>query len=74
MRQAEDRAYRMGQKRDVIVIVPLIERTLDDGVWRLLQSKQATEDDVVESVRSALPEALANSMDVVATRLLLEAA
>ena len=74
MRQAEDRAYRMGQMRDVMVIVPLIECTLDDGVWRLLQSKQETEDDVVESVRSALPEALAKGLDAVATRLLLEAA
>lgn len=62
MRQAEDRAYRLGQLRDVMVIVPLIEKTLDDGVWKLLQSKQETEDDVVESVRSALPSDMARGI------------
>ena len=55
MRQAEDRAYRLGQKRNVLVIVPLIEQTIDEGVWSLLSSKQETETDVVEAVRSALP-------------------
>lgn len=62
MRQAEDRAYRLGQKRNVMVIVPLIEKTLDDGVWKLLQSKQETEDDVVEAVRSALPGDLSSAI------------
>ena len=51
MRQAEDRAYRLGQKRDVTVIVPLVANTIDESVWRLLQSKQ----DVVEAVRAQLP-------------------
>ena len=74
MRQAEDRAYRLGQLRDVMVIVPLIENTLDDGVWKLLQNKQETEDDVVESVRSALPGELAMSVDAANAHLLLEAA
>ena len=55
MRQAEDRAYRLGQKRDVTVIVPLVANTIDEGVWRLLQSKQETEQDVVEAVRAQLP-------------------
>lgn len=54
MRQAEDRAYRLGQKRDVIVIVPLVPKTIDEGVWRLQQSKQETEQDVVEAVRAEL--------------------
>lgn len=49
MRQAEDRAYRLGQKRNVLVIVPLIEGTMDTGIWKLLQSKQETEKDVVEA-------------------------
>lgn len=74
MRQAEDRAYRLGQLRNVMVIVPLIENTLDDGVWRLLQNKQETEDDVVESVRSALPSELAAAVDSGNARHLLEAA
>ena len=59
MRQAEDRAYRLGQKRDVTVIVPLVQKTIDESVWQLLQSKQETEQDVVEAVRAALPGALA---------------
>lgn len=58
MRQAEDRAYRLGQLRNVIVIVPLVEKTLDDGIWSLLTSKQETETDVVDAVRTALPEEL----------------
>ncbi|MEZ5706010.1 MAG: hypothetical protein R3E56_21935 [Burkholderiaceae bacterium] len=74
IRQAEDRAYRLGQLRDVMVIVPLIKNTLDDGVWKLLQSKQETEDDVVESVRSALPEELGRSVAASNAALLLEAA
>ncbi|WP_082876873.1 DEAD/DEAH box helicase [Hydrogenophaga crassostreae] len=71
MRQAEDRAYRLGQLRDVMVIVPLIENTLDDGVWKLLQSKQETEDDVVESVRAALPDELAHAVESANASLLL---
>ena len=71
MRQAEDRAYRLGQLRDVMVIVPLIENTLDDGVWMLLQSKQETEDDVVESVRAALPDELAHAVEFANASLLL---
>ncbi len=74
MRQAEDRAYRLGQLRNVMVIVPLIENTLDDGVWRLLQSKQETEDDVVESVRAALPGELGKAVNAANAALLLEAA
>lgn len=56
MRQAEDRAYRLGQKRDVTVIVPLIAQTIDESVWQLLQSKQETEQDVIEAVRAQLPQ------------------
>ncbi|CAM5407452.1 DEAD/DEAH box helicase [Alcaligenes phenolicus] len=49
MRQAEDRAYRMGQQRDVMVIVPLIPGTIDEAVWRILEGKRETEIDVVEA-------------------------
>lgn len=54
MRQAEDRAYRLGQRRNVLVIVPLVAGSIDEGIWSLLQSKQATEQDVVEAVKSQL--------------------
>lgn len=50
MRQAEDRAYRLGQKRDVIVIVPIIPNTIDEAVWEILESKREKETDVVEAV------------------------
>lgn len=56
MRQAEDRAYRMGQERDVIVKVPLVPGTLDERVWELQLSKRETEVEVVEAVKTALPE------------------
>lgn len=59
MRQAEDRAYRMGQKRDVRVIIPIVENTLDQGIWSLLTSKQEMESDVVEAnVIAALPKVI----------------
>lgn len=54
MRQAEDRAYRLGQLRDVMVLVPLIPNTIDDQVWRLLETKTELEQDVVEAVRAEL--------------------
>jgi SNF2 family DNA or RNA helicase len=54
MRQAEDRAYRLGQLRDVRVIVPLIAGTIDEGIWRLLEVKQETEQEVVEAVKSVV--------------------
>lgn len=50
MRQAEDRAYRLGQQRDVLVIVPLIPNTIDEAVWKILEGKRETEMDVVEAV------------------------
>ena len=56
MRQAEDRAYRLGQKRDVIVLVPIIPDTMDEQVWALLQAKTELEQDVVEAaVMANLP-------------------
>ncbi len=54
MRQAEDRAYRNGQKRDVTVIVPLISGTIDEQIHALLDSKSALEHEVVEVVRAHL--------------------
>lgn len=58
MRQAEDRAYRLGQLRNVIVIVPKVPRTIDEQVWKLLDAKTEVEADVVEaSVRAELEAA-----------------
>ena len=54
MRQAEDRAYRLGQTRDVNVLVPLIPGTIDEKVWQLIGAKTEIEEDVVEAVRAEL--------------------
>lgn len=53
MRQAEDRAYRMGQTRDVNVLVPLVAETIDEQVWRLLEAKLGIEQDVVDGADAA---------------------
>ena len=47
-RQAEDRTYRIGQKRDVIVILPIIPGTIDEQILALLDSKSEIEASVVE--------------------------
>jgi superfamily II DNA or RNA helicase len=53
-RQAEDRAYRSGQKRDVFVIVPLVAGTIDEQIYALLDSKREIEVAIVEANRSAV--------------------
>lgn len=55
MRQAEDRAYRMGQIRDVLVLVPIIQGTIDEGVLQQQENKHTTEIEVVEAAKKALP-------------------
>lgn len=52
LRQAEDRAYRLGQIRDVYVLIPLIPKTIDDDIWEMLGSKRILEEDVIESAAS----------------------
>lgn len=39
--QAEDRAYRIGQQRMVIVKIPLIDKTIDNDLWKMLQIKKS---------------------------------
>ena len=51
-RQAEDRAYRSGQKRDVIVIVPVVAETIDEQIVALLDSKREIEVSLVEANRT----------------------
>lgn len=55
MRQAEDRAYRLGQPRDVLVLVPIIPGTIDEGVLQLQERKRTTEMEVIEAAKMALP-------------------
>lgn len=60
MRQAEDRAYRNGQTRDVIVLVPIVPETIDEDIMRLLDSKTGLEQDTVErAVAARLTQAAA---------------
>jgi len=51
-RQAEDRAYRSGQKRNVLVIVPVVNGTIDEQIFALLDSKREIEVSVIESNRT----------------------
>ena len=46
--QAEDRAFRLGQQRLVIIKIPLIERTIDDNIWSLLKFKKDMASDVLD--------------------------
>jgi hypothetical protein len=72
MRQAEDRAYRLGQKRDVLVLVPVIPGTIDEGVLKLQDSKRTTEVEVIEAARSALPGAQKQNLCTVPEEVLME--
>ncbi len=53
-RQAEDRAYRSGNTRDVFVITPLVDGTIDDQIHRLLDSKREIEVSIVEANRATV--------------------
>ena len=53
-RQAEDRAYRSGQSRDVLVIVPVVAHTIDEQIFALLDAKREIEVALVESNRAPM--------------------
>jgi superfamily II DNA or RNA helicase len=46
--QAEDRAYRNGQMRLVVVKIPMVEDSIDQQLWGLLEGKRALARDLVE--------------------------
>ncbi|WAT32208.1 DEAD/DEAH box helicase [Pseudomonas sp. GXZC] len=46
--QAEDRAYRNGQLRPVIVKIPLVDDSIDQGLWSMLAAKRAVARDLIE--------------------------
>lgn len=46
--QAEDRAYRNGQTRLVIVKIPLMENTIDMDLWELLKHKHEIATDILD--------------------------
>ncbi|KAG0140885.1 hypothetical protein CROQUDRAFT_52577 [Cronartium quercuum f. sp. fusiforme G11] len=45
-RQAEDRAYRLGQKRDVRVMRFVTKQTIEEDIWKLAQTKLALDTSV----------------------------
>jgi len=46
--QAEDRAYRNGQLRMVVVKIPLIENSIDQMLWQMLLDKRQLAQDLIE--------------------------
>jgi hypothetical protein len=61
--QAEDRAYRNGQLRMVVVKIPLVENTIDQMLWQMLLDKRQLASDLIE------PDAAANNRMELATAL-----
>ncbi|APQ10987.1 helicase [Pseudomonas oryzihabitans] len=62
--QAEDRAYRKGQQRLVVVKIPLVEDSIDLQLWQMLKDKRRIASDLIEpdtaaeQARSELASAL----------------
>lgn len=48
--QAEDRAYRNGQLRAVLVKIPLAENTIDHDLWFMLQAKRKVSSELIDGV------------------------
>lgn len=47
--QAEDRAYRNGQRRLVVVKIPMVQDSIDQQLWSMLECKRALARDLIES-------------------------
>lgn len=62
--QAEDRAYRNGQLRMVVVKIPLVEATIDEQLWQLLNAKRQVAQDAIE------PEQVDGNRELVAKTLI----
>jgi SNF2 family DNA or RNA helicase len=62
--QAEDRAYRNGQQRMVIVKIPLVENSIDQQLWQMLLDKRALASDLIDvDPIAASKEALASLIE-----------
>ena len=59
--QAEDRAYRNGQQRLVIVKIPLLDRSIDNDLWEMLRHKKSIATDILnpDEARQQAMQALA---------------
>ncbi|AZL70081.1 DEAD/DEAH box helicase [Pseudomonas oryziphila] len=58
--QAEDRAYRNGQLRTVIVKIPLVENSIDQQLWQMLLAKRQVSLELIEPEEQQ--DALAKTM------------
>lgn len=58
--QAEDRAYRNGQLRTVIVKIPLVENSIDQQLWQMLLAKRQVSLELIEPEEQQ--DALAKAM------------
>lgn len=67
--QAEDRAYRNGQLRLVVVKIPLMEGTIDAALWTLLEYKESLASDVLEDQITDFEQAESAAMEQFALRL-----
>lgn len=64
--QAEDRAYRNGQLRSVFVLIPLVESSIDQHLWQMLEGKHALASDLVETDTDAAENAAMQAISEVA--------
>ena len=55
--QAEDRAIRNGQRRLVVVKIPLVENTIDQMLWQMLLDKRQLTQDLIEPNAAAMSRA-----------------
>ncbi|EPN54601.1 SNF2-like protein, partial [Pseudomonas syringae pv. actinidiae ICMP 19094] len=63
--QAEDRAYRNGQLRMVVVKIPLAEDTIDQQLWQMLMDKRALASDLIDpEAEEKSKMALANELQI----------
>ncbi|HFH3086217.1 TPA: DEAD/DEAH box helicase [Pseudomonas aeruginosa] len=59
--QAEDRAYRNGQLRMVVVKIPLVEDSIDQGLWEMLAAKRAVARDLIDPTDLDESQAMASA-------------
>lgn len=50
LEQAEDRAYRIGQMKNVTIYYPLFDNTVDTLVWRVLKNKKSVINTIVGDI------------------------
>lgn len=61
-RQAEDRAYRNGQTRHVVVMIPVVVGSIDEQILELLKHKEGIEQDLLADNDVGADDALQEKM------------